>query len=238
MVTADVNAQLPVLALLWALICGAAYWRFAPRGLRRVALGLLGLGGALLLLVLSPSLIDELPKLLRFIQFPYRVMTYVDLCVAGLVTLALAAMERDRTTALIPALALAAIALLNFGLSITQNFEVRSWLSGRDEALASSLQPPPSWYAPPQFADGSAPLVEPTLAPLEFPLDGRRDDYRASYPPGPAGTAETNVATGDYFVDVRGRGRWGAPATARWSCGSPPRAARARSRSRQGGGRR
>ena len=31
-VTADVNAQLPVLALLWALICGAAYWRFAPRG--------------------------------------------------------------------------------------------------------------------------------------------------------------------------------------------------------------
>ncbi|HET6550816.1 MAG TPA: hypothetical protein VFG79_20300 [Solirubrobacter sp.] len=203
-VTADVNAQLPMLALLWALICGAAYWRFAPRGFRRVALGLLGLGGALLLLVLSPPLIDELPKLLRFIQFPYRVMTYVDLCVVGLVTLALAAMERDRATALVPALALAAIALLNFGLSVAQNFEVRSWLSGRDEALASSLQPPPSWYAPPQFADGSAPLVQPTLAPLEFPLDGRHDGYRARYPPGPAGSAETNVATGDYFVDVQG----------------------------------
>ncbi len=204
-VTADVNAQLPVLALLWALICGAAYWRFLPSAARRAALGLLGLGGALLLLVLSPSLISELPRVLQFIQFPYRILTYVDLCLVGLVTLALAAMQRDPSTGRVPVLVLAVIAAFNFGLSIDQNSKVRSWLSGRDEALASPVQPPPTWYAPLQFADGSAPEMAPSLnAPLDFPVDEIRDSYAASYPPGPAGTVETNIATGTYLVEVSG----------------------------------
>lgn len=203
-VTADVNAQLPVLALLWALFCGAAYWRFLSPANRGLALGLLGLGGALLLLVLSPSLIEELPNVLRFIQFPYRVLTYVNLCIVGLVTLALAAIERDPSTARMPVLALAAIALFSFGLSVDQNFAVRSWLPSRDEALASSVQTPPTWYAPLQFADDSAPVVRPTLEPLLFPVNARRDSYTVTIPPGPAGTARTNIATGTYFVDVSG----------------------------------
>lgn len=204
-VTADVNAQLPVLALLWALICGAAYWRFLSAAAKRLAVGLLALGGALLLLVLSPGLIAELPKLLQFIQFPYRIVTYVDICLVGLVTLALAAMQRDRSTSLVPVLVLAAIAAFNFGLSIAQNSAVRSWLPGRDAALASAVQPPPTWYAPLQFADGSAPVVAPSLAaPLEFPVEEIEERYAASYPPGPGGTAETNIATGDYLVEVSG----------------------------------
>ncbi|HET8863849.1 MAG TPA: hypothetical protein VFM94_11440 [Solirubrobacterales bacterium] len=203
-VKADVSAQLPVLALLWALFCGAAYWHFLSPANRRVALGLLGLGGALLVLVLSPSLIEELPRVLRFIQFPYRVLTYVDLCLVGLVTLALAAMQRDPATNRLPVFALVAIAVFSFGLSVDQSFRVRSWLSGRDEALVSSTQPPRSWYATLQFADGSAPIVKPTLPPLGFPIEGRRDIYRAVYPAGSAGTAETNIATGPYLVDVNG----------------------------------
>jgi hypothetical protein len=205
-VTADVNAQLPVLALLWALICGAAYWRFVSRPNKRLALGLLGLGGALLLLVLAPALIDDLPEALRFVQFPYRVLTYVDLCVAGLVTLALAAMQRDRLSSRIPVLALAAIAAFNLALSVSQNFDVRSWLPGREAALASPAQPPPTWYATLQFADGSAPIVAPTLTPaLRFPVEnGRHDSYEATYPAGPAGTVETNIATGSYFVALSG----------------------------------
>jgi hypothetical protein len=203
-VTADVNAQLPVLALLWALICGAAYWRFASPGNRKVALGLLGLGTALLLLVLSPSLIEGLPKVLRFIQFPYRVLAYVDLCVVGLVTLALVAMERDPASSRVPVLALAGIALFNFGLSVDQSFAVRWWLSGREEALESSARPPRSWYAPLQFADGSAPVVEPTLSLSRLLVEDGEGSYKAAYPPGPAGTVETNVATGPYLVDVSG----------------------------------
>ncbi|HEX5761502.1 MAG TPA: hypothetical protein VFY04_00070 [Solirubrobacterales bacterium] len=203
-ITADVDAQLPVLALLWALVCGALYWRLLSAARRRLALGVLALGGALLALVLEPSLIEDLPKVLAFIQFPYRIVTYVTICVVGLVTLALAAMQREGGTSRLPVLGLAAIAAFNVGLSIQQNSEVRSWLEGRDEALASSVEPPPTWYASLQFADGSAPVVEPTLPPLEIPVRDRRDVYAASYPAGKAGTAETNIAVGDYLVDVSG----------------------------------
>jgi hypothetical protein len=203
-VTADIEAQLPVLALLWALFCGVAYWRFFSAANRRLAIGLLGLGGGLLLLVLSPSLIEELPNLLRFIQFPYRVLTYVNLCIVGLVTLTLAAVQRDPSTARLPVFALAAIAIFNFGLSIDQSFAVRSWLPNRDEALLSSVQTPSTWYAPLQFADGSEPIVKPTLEPLRFPVEDRLDSYAVAYPPGPAGTVGTNIATGPYLVDVTG----------------------------------
>jgi hypothetical protein len=202
---ADVEAQLPVLALLWALICGAAYWRFLSTAAKKLAAGLLAVGGALSLLVLSPSLIAELPNLLQFIQFPYRILTYVDICLVGLVTLALAAMQRDRSSSRAPVLVLAAIAAFNFALSIEQSSAVRSWLPGREYVLGSALLPPVTWYAPLQFADGAAPVVEPTLArPLEFPVEEIAETYVASYPPGPAGIAETNIATGDYLVDVSG----------------------------------
>lgn len=201
---AEIEAQLPVLAILWALVCGAVFWRFLPAARRTIAIGLLALGGALTLLVLSPSLIEELPRVLQFIQFPYRVLTYVDLCVVGLVVLALAAMERDRVASRLPVYALAAIAAFNFAISVKQVFDAPSWLPGRDAALASSVHRPVTWYSPLHFADGSAPELKPTLRPLVLPVTERRDAYAATYPPGRAGTAETNIAAGDYLVDVSG----------------------------------
>ncbi|MGN6275446.1 MAG: hypothetical protein ACTHNP_05865 [Solirubrobacterales bacterium] len=207
-ITADVNAQLPVLALLWALACGAIFWRLATPRARALGLCLATVLAALLALILHPALIGDLPEFLQYIQFPYRLLTYADFCVVGLVTLALASAERRRASARASAaaVALAAIGLFNLAISAVQNVEVRSWLSGREEAIASSVQPPPSWYAPPQFADGSAPLVHPTLPrQLIVPVrEGIRDSYRVEYPPGPAGTAQTNIATGDYLVDVSG----------------------------------
>jgi hypothetical protein len=202
----DINAELPVLAMVWALVCGTLYWRFLSRRCRRLYLGLLGMFGAILLLILFPSLIDELPRAWRFIQFPYRLLTYADLCLVGLVTLALAALQRVGTSARIPVALLAAIAVFSFGLAVDQNFKAPSWLSGRAEALGSPLQPPPSWYAPLQFADGSAPIVRPTLSdPLLVPLESAgKDRYELTYPPGPGGTARTNVLTGPYMVDVSG----------------------------------
>jgi hypothetical protein len=203
-VTADINAQLPVLALLWALFCGVLYWRFVSPPNRRLALGLLVLGGGLLLLVLSPSLISELPRAMQFIQFPYRILTYVDLVVVGLVTLALAGVQRDKSTSLAPVLALAAIATFNFVLSVDQSFDVRSWLLGREEAHISSVTLPRTWYASRQFADGMAPVVEPSLDSSRLLVGDGGDAVTAVYPPGPAGTVETNVATGPYFVSVSG----------------------------------
>lgn len=205
-ITGDLNTQLPVLALLWALICGAAFWRFLSPVSKRLALGLLGIGGGFLLLILSPSLIEQLPTIFRYIQFPYRIVTYASLCVVGLVTLALAAMQRDSAASRLPVLALAAIALFSVGLAIDQNFKVRSWLTGRDEALQSAGHPPPTWYAPLQFADAAAPIVEPTLSPpVHLPVESSiRDSYSVTYQPGPAGTVATNILTGTYLVDVVG----------------------------------
>src|SRR3954471_1604206 len=207
-VRADVNAALPVLALLWALVAGVLFWRsIGPRS-RALALGLTAVLVALVVLILDSSLIGDLPEFLQYIQFPYRLLTYADFCVVGMVTLVLASIERrGSSSASIAALAaLAAIAMFSLAISVQQNFDVRSWLSGRDEALASSVQPPPSWYAIIQFGDGEAPVVQPTLQqPLTVPVEeGIRDNYRVEYPPGPAGTAQTNIDTGNYLVDVSG----------------------------------
>lgn len=207
-VKADINAALPVLALLWALVVGTIFWRLLGPRRRALAIGLTVALGALVLLILDWSLITDLPEFLQYIQFPYRLLTYADFCVVGMVTLALAATERRRSSAGSTAAiaTLAAIALFNLAISIQQNFQVRSWLNGRDEAVASSVQPPPSWYAIVQFGDGSAPVVQPTLPqPLTVPVEeGVRDSYTVEYPPGPAGTAQTNIDTGDYLVDVSG----------------------------------
>lgn len=213
----DINAELPVLAGVWALVCGAFFWRFLSRGYRRLCLGLLGLFGVFLLLLLFPSLIDELPRAWRFIQFPYRLLTYADLCLVGLVTLTLAALQRAGISARAPVFLLTAIAVFNFGLAVDQSLKVPSWLSGRADALQSPLQPPQSWYAPLQFADGSAPIVKPTLPdPLLVPLESAgKDRYELTYSPGPGGTARTNILTGPYLVDVSGArpvGRTGAGA--------------------------
>lgn len=204
--TADVNAQLPVLAIVVVAAFLAAYWSSLPRNGKRLVLGMAGLGAVFGLLIVSPSLIEDLPRVWRFIQFPYRLVTFVDLAVIALLTLALVAMGRARPAARIPALLLAAVAALAFVQSLRQDSEVRSWLPSRAAALQSSVHPPESWYAPLQFADGSAPVVHPTLAtPLHLPVaDGPSESYEVAYPPGPAGTARTNVLAGTYLVDVSG----------------------------------
>jgi hypothetical protein len=207
-VRADVNAALPVLALLWVLVAGVVFWRLLGPRSRALALGLAVALTALVALILDWSLITALPEYLQYIQFPYRLLTYADFCVVGLVTLVLAAVERrgESATSAAAVAALTVIAVFSLAISIQQNFQVRSWLTGRDEALASTVQPPPSWYAPVQFGDGEGPVLRPTLRqPLTVPVEeGVRDSYRVEYPPGPAGTAQTNIDTGDYLVDVSG----------------------------------
>lgn len=207
-ITGDVNAALPVLALLWALVCGAIFWRLIGPRSRALGIGLSLTLAVLVVLILDWSLITELPEFLRYIQFPYRLVTYADFCIVGLVTLVLAALERRGASAgsFAAGTALGAIALFSLGISVQQNFEVRSWLGGRGEALVSPVEPPRSWYAIIQFGDGEAPVVRPTLPePLTVPVENDiRDSYTVRYPPGPAGTAQTNIDTGPYLVDVSG----------------------------------
>ena len=207
-VQADLNTALPVLAIAWAVLAGIVFWRWLPSRDRILAIVLNAVLVGLVVLILRPSLIEDLPEFLQYIQFPYRLLTYANFCVVGVVTLVLAAMERRRSSpaSFAAVTALAAIAVFNLAISVGPNQEVRSWLPGRDAAVAATVQPPPTWYAFLQFADGEAPLMKPTLRqPLRVPVEeGIRDSYRIEYPPGPAGTVQTNIATGPYFVDVSG----------------------------------
>jgi hypothetical protein len=204
----DINAALPVLAMVWALVAGVVAWRLIGLRSRALAFGLIGVLVGFVVLILHPSWVFDLPEALQYIQFPYRLLVYANFCVVGVITLVLAALERQRSRRVSVAAVwvLAAIGLFNLVISVQQNFEVRSWLEGRGESLASAFQPPPTWYAFLQFGDGEGQIVAPTLPqPLTVPVEeGIRDSYRVEYPPGPAGTAQTNIATGSFLVDVSG----------------------------------
>jgi hypothetical protein len=202
----DINAQLPLLMVIWAIAAGIVFWSYISPQRKRMAAGLILLSGTLLLLIMAPSLVMHLPSFLTYIQFPYRLMTYLDLALVGLATLAIAAMQRSGTRSRIPAALLALVAALSFAAAIKQTAEVRSWLPNREAAVASASTPPESWYAFVQFGDASAPEVTPTLpGTIAVPVDeGPRDSYTVTVPPGPAGTMLTNVVTGTYFVAVEG----------------------------------
>lgn len=203
----DINAQLPVLMAFWTIAFGLFFWRYLSPFLRRVAIGLVALTAVLLFLVMHSGSIWHLPTFLTYIQFPYRLLTYVDLAMVGVTTLAIAAMQRSGNLSKVPAALLVLVCAISFYAAVVQNHQVRSWLNGgRDAATASASTPPESWYAFIQFGDATEPLGEPTLpGELKVPVDeGVKKSYTVTVPPGPEGTILTNVVTGPYFVTITG----------------------------------
>jgi hypothetical protein len=211
---ADVQAQLPVLALACALIIGAVAWRGLSRERRLLAGVLAVLLAGILLLLLAPSLIDDLPRYWRYIQFPFRLLTYADLAVIGLLILALAGVNDRPRTYRAASLVVAVVAVISVVQAMSQAYGARSWATffdsttphGREIATLSQNYPPPTYYAPSDFSEISEPIVTPTLpGELEVPLTQSHGlDYEVSYPPGSAGTVATNVTTTGYMVSVDG----------------------------------
>jgi hypothetical protein len=175
--------------------------------MKRAAVGLVLITAFFLFLVMHSGSIWHLPTFLTYIQFPYRLLTYVDLAMVGLTTLAIAAMQRSGNLSKVPVALLVLVCAISFYAAIVQNARVRSWLpGGRDAAVASVSAPPESWYAFIQFGDATEPLGEPTLeGELHVPVEeGVKDSYTVTVPPGPEGTILTNVVTGPYFVKITG----------------------------------
>jgi hypothetical protein len=213
-VSADVQAQLPVLALACALVIGAVAWWGVPRERRLFAGVLAAVLAGILLLLLAPSLIDDFPGYWRYIQFPFRLLTYADLAVIGLLILALAGV-RDRPRAYRAAsLIVAVVAVISVVQATGQAYGARSWATfldsttphGREIATLSQDFPPPTYYPLSDFAESNEPIVTPTLpGELDVPFTQSHGlDYDVSYPPGSAGTVATNVTTGSYLVAVDG----------------------------------
>lgn len=220
-ITGDVQTQGPVLAVAWVLVACAICWRSAPGAIRRAVLGLGALLVFLLWLTLSPGVLGSLPSPWSNLQFPFRLVTYVTLVGCGLVAAGLlmlpGASPRVRRSM---EAAIALVTLLSIVLAVMQAWGTPSFFfKSRSEVFASSASAPRSFYEVykgPDFADTSAPIVQPTLGGIEagIPLAQRPG---IQLPPGPAaarrpypivipgpGTIATNVATGPYLVTVKG----------------------------------
>jgi hypothetical protein len=213
--TPGLFVQLPVFTFAWALVAVAAGWRAGLSSFwRTLAVGLALMMGVLLALVFFSAPWDVLPRLVRYIQFPYRLHTYVLLCLCGLLIIGLRATTavgvRRRAE-----LTWALVLVLTFGGALAI-WQVWSWRSdppdippaSRDEVFRSRTLPPPGWADPGNYRDVSAPVVsvDKDRSSIVFPVGAvARDKIETSVnpPPGPE-PIRTNIATGDYLVEISG----------------------------------
>jgi hypothetical protein len=214
--------QAPVWFLLWALASAVLLRWSASRELRRafVALAVVLLG--FLALILVQPFYDFLPQILRAIQVPYRLNTFVAMAVAGLVLVAVLAVESGGAaggTSLTRRLriGLASAAAVSIGLCLWQLWvpatHGKASYANRGEALVSVHESPRSWYASgASYADFSAPVID--TDPGRFlVIDAARIEsdhvtLTLTPPPGPAPFA-TNIIGGSYVVGIHGLIRMG-----------------------------
>ena len=203
-----VQAQLPVLVIAWGILAFIVVARFAPRSTRSLIVGLVAILVAIVVLILSPGLIEDLPGPWNRIQFPYRLVTYATLAATGIALLLLRAVQelQPPKRGVLSGLLVIATAT-SFGLALDQVLSARSLTGDRSLAVASSTSPPPTWDGNSTFdyADGTAPVVTPSIPdPLLVPAEPGTDRVSVSLPSGTTGTVGTNVAAGPYLVDVAG----------------------------------
>ncbi len=216
------DLQLPTLALVWAAVTLALCWRTLAPAWRRLAIAL----GIVALLFFAPILVPQLwhvlPKLLWSIQFPYRLLTYIDFCVVGLVLIAtLALVGRVRATAR-KALVIAAalVVLIEGAQAVRQEWATPSSLPSRSAVFPGGSTLPGYWirfatYL--EFQDVSAPVVRATIPELfgttvyngqganviPVPVTERpRSSYTVTFTPPYDGTVNTDVIAGSYLVGV------------------------------------
>jgi hypothetical protein len=220
-ITADVQTQGPVLAIVWALVVVVASWRVASLTVRRAILGLAALLALLVFLVLSPGVLGSLPSPWSNIQFPFRLVTYLTLTACGLVAVGLLMLRRaSPRLRMYGQVSVALIAVVSVALAVRQEWHTPSYFyKNRTDVFASATIRPPSYYlvyAGPDFADTSADVVTPTLTALqggtplqaqpgiELPSSPLTKNYRYPIVVTQPGTVATNIAGGPYVVSVKG----------------------------------
>jgi hypothetical protein len=207
--TRALYVQLPLVLIVWAL--AAVVYALARRAYHRPlgpVLLVAGLAGCAVA-VTSGAVWDALPVLFWFIQFPYRLLTYADLLVAGLVTVALVSLRRlaPRPRAVLGAAGLAAAAFA-LGVATWQVWTSPSLHHSRTVALRGTMLLPATWYDDGIYRNASLPVVN--VAPdRTADLDpGRADPWggwrgTVALPPGP-GPVATDLGAGPGLVTVHG----------------------------------
>lgn len=218
------DMQIPTLALLWAIAALALGWGALSALWRRLAIALAATALPFLALLLVPPLWRALPKLLWSIQFPYRLLSYVDYCVVGLVVIGVIAMVSQRASRLRTALVLIGVlfALSEGGQAVSQAWSGPSSLPSRSEAFPGGSKAPAFWdrfvtYL--GYQDVSLPVVNATISEvpgltfyngeganvIPVPVTQEpKESYSVEFTPSKSGTVNTNVISGPYLVAVHG----------------------------------
>ncbi len=217
--TTQFQTQAPVLVLVWGLFVAVLVRRSASRPIRRLMIGLGAMSILFIGLMLVPQVIEALPRFWRYIQFPYRLHTYLALSAAGLVLVGLMALsqlpaqtqKRQAMHAFLTITLAASIALAGI-----QAWRSPSELNTRSAATVSPSRPPSTWYIAADYADRSAPVVQPTLTSarlvksathvsrLAIPARAGIDNYTTRVVVDRPGTIATNILAGRYLVHVDG----------------------------------
>ena len=199
--------QVSIYVLAWSLVVLviAALMRVGDRRARIFTAGLVAICAALLILTVFDSLWNYVPKTLLFIQFPYRLESYILLLTAGVSLLAVhAALRLPHQRVVLGLLAIAVACQV--GLAERQVWTAAHKGSGSMFAsYAGTGHVPPTWYGINEYRVASGRLVTPT-ASFNFPTDLVRDDRLAVAMPTAPGDYETNVVASP-FVGASGAAR-------------------------------
>lgn len=205
--TPALHVQMPVLALGWALLAAALCVR--GRWARLAGALLVLLAGFLVLVLRDDATLERLgapgvgawrhlPQFLTYVQFAYRLQTYVTLLVCGLVLVGLRAAAGRRGLDV----ALAAIAVWSVGLAAWQVWDVPGRAPQRTavyDVAPGSL--PPTWSDPGNFQDRTRPLVRAGGRPFgPTPGQAARGERVAV----PGGARVATVTGGPYLVRAEG----------------------------------
>lgn len=218
------DLQLPTLALVWSLITLALCWRTLAPVWRRLAVALFLTGLLFVAPILFPGIWHAVPRILWSIQFPYRLLTYVDFCVVALVMVAAIALVKRRRSALASLLVLAgvSIAVFELGQALVQEWDTPSFLASRAEIFPGGGRVPSFWtraVSYHQYQDDSLPVVGASIDDIpgatqpngegEYVVSVRaaeeiKSSYTIAFTPPKSGTVDTNILTGPYLVGVKG----------------------------------
>jgi uncharacterized membrane protein len=191
--------QISIYVLAWSLavLAVAAVRRVGDRRTAVFTAGLFLIGAALVVLTVFDQLWNHVPKTLLFIQFPYRLESYILLLTAGLCLMAIHAAQRLPHTRIVFGVLALAVAC-QVGLAERQVWTAGHAGSGQMFAsYAGSGHTPPTWYGINEYRVERGPLITPT-ASLALPAELVADDRLAVAMPKEPGDYETNVVASPF----------------------------------------
>jgi hypothetical protein len=218
------DLQLPTLALAWALATLAVCWRSMASLWRRIAAAVALSGLPFLALLVFPVLWHAVPRVFWSIQFPYRLLSYVDYSVVALVTIAVVTLLKRNRTALTTFLVIVGVLFAGFELreAAVQEWGGPSSLASRSEIFPGGSKVPSFWtrfVTYHQYQDNSLPTLSATINEIPgvtgYNGEGEnvlsvpaaktvQSSYTVTFTPPKSGTLNTNVLTGPYLVGVKG----------------------------------